>query len=155
MARTTGAMKHIHKYYKMEYTGLWYCGADNCTHFMPGNMPAPNGRLSKCWACDKTFQLAPYNMRDTHPECDECMERHAIMEATLDDVGIDPMFIGMSPAMIEKTKAAIERNKIAREEEELTRAGAIDEIEVIDPEHTSDCEIYQGLLCTCGVASQD
>lgn len=72
MARTSQSLKHIHKYHRLESTGLWYCA--NCTHFMPGNMPPPAGRISECWRCDKPFQLTPANMVNDKPVCDNCTD---------------------------------------------------------------------------------
>lgn len=70
MARTSQSLKHTHQYYRVEMTGLWHCA--NCTHFMPGNMPPPAGRMSICWRCEKPFQLTPANMADDKPVCDNC-----------------------------------------------------------------------------------
>src|SRR6187431_1622526 len=74
----TGAIKHIHQYFKRT-DGAWACsGIEGCTHYMPKNMhPAPAGRYSICWGgCEKPFQLAPYNMQDEKPMCDNCTEKH-------------------------------------------------------------------------------
>jgi hypothetical protein len=75
MARTTSSVKHTHQYYRERVTGLWHCsGIDGCTHYMPKNMPAPIGRTSICWSCEKEFQLNPMNMVDDKPICDKCTD---------------------------------------------------------------------------------
>ena len=85
MGQKTGSVNHIHQYYRHE-NGLWYCsGYDECTHYMPKNMPPPAGRKSKCWQCNGIFQLAPYNMRDAKPICDECTEKGEVISSFIED----------------------------------------------------------------------
>lgn len=82
MAHKTGSVRHTHQYYKAVESGLWHCsGYDGCTHYMPRNMPPPVGRMSMCWSCFREFQLAPYNMEDHKPICDDCVERDTLIAA--------------------------------------------------------------------------
>lgn len=79
----TGTLKHTHQYYKSDISGLWHCsGYGGCTHYMPGNMPPPVGRRSLCWRCEMPFILAPYNMVNNRPVCDNCEE---LREPSLED----------------------------------------------------------------------
>ena len=129
MARITNALRHTHQYFRMAETGLWYCsGIDGCTHYMPKNMPAPTGRMSICWGCEKKFQLTPANMIDDNPKCDDCAEKYSTV---LSDERIERM-------MAEKRK----KPQVIEVEEEQ------DEIEVEDT-HSAECETYVGGSCTC------
>jgi len=82
MARKSGAVRHTHKYYKAE-DGLWYCGMESCTHFMPRNVAHQvAGKLSKCWECEKEFNLTKTMMELDKPLCPAC--RIGIDEGDLD-----------------------------------------------------------------------
>ncbi len=72
MSRRTNAMNHVHKYYRLEITGLWHCGL--CTHYMPGNMgPDPViGFKTRCWICDSKFILSQFDMETNKPVCMDC-----------------------------------------------------------------------------------
>ena len=123
MARKTRALNHVHKYYKFEETGLWYCAL--CSHYKPSNVPPPVWQPSRCWSCGKTFELNPDNMKNAHPLCDDCAAK--------------------MPA-IEDADEKLERYLY---EQRMKRfATPSDEIEVIE-EHAPDCESYNGKDCTC------
>jgi len=82
MARKSGAVRHTHKYYKAE-DGLWYCGMESCTHFMPRNVAHQvEGKLSRCWECGREFNLTPVMMEIDKPLCGGC--RIGIDEDDLD-----------------------------------------------------------------------
>ena len=130
MSRRTGTVHHTHKYFKRP-DGLWACaGVDGCTHFMPTNMlPAPVGRLSLCWLCEKPFQLTPYNMREAKPVCDDCEEEdlEAVLMKNKEITRPDP------PDVLRKYREAIERNRRAQEarRDETRPIAEPDQIEVI------------------------
>src|SRR6188768_4395975 len=70
----TGSVRHVHQYYRRD-NGLWHCsGYEECTHYVPRNMPEPAGRKSLCWRCEKPFQLTPEHMKQDKPYCDECID---------------------------------------------------------------------------------
>lgn len=75
MARTTGAIRHTHRYY-LDKSGrgraLWRCMKDGCTHFLPGNMGSPFGMKSDCWGCDKEFRLTHESLEQDKPMCEKC-----------------------------------------------------------------------------------
>lgn len=127
MSKVTGTVRHIHKYYRLS-DGVWHCsGYEGCTHYMPKNMPAPAGRLSRCWSCDKPFQLAPYNMRDDKPICDDCTDK----------ADITAQFIAMKEAAAKAAKRA-KLSPIARvildNEDEPTNEEVVNSIEEDKPE---------------------
>jgi len=84
MSRKTGSINHTHQYFRRD-DGLWACsGIEGCTHYMPKNMsPAPVGRTSICWQCEKPFQLIPLNMKESKPICDNCEEKNDILDQKL------------------------------------------------------------------------
>ena len=145
MARTTGTVKHTHKYFRQE-NGLWHCsGIDGCTHYLPKNMPAPVGRNSICWSCEKSFQLLPMNMERDKPMCDECMEKmdrvNQFMAKMMPDDDMDPVERRM--------KQIRERVVKPTPPTEPTRAPSI---EVKEVEHLSDCASFLGLECDCMIS---
>lgn len=76
----TGTVKHTHQYYR-RHNGIWHCsGYEECTHYVPKNMPEPTGRKSLCWNCQQPFQLTPVNMEKDKPMCDACSERMEILD---------------------------------------------------------------------------
>lgn len=106
MARTTSSLKHTHKYYFVPQSGLWHCsGYDGCTHYMPKNMPAPTGRMSICWRCERPFLMVQYHMEDFQPKCDACME-------ALDKIN---QFLDMEEAQAKSSRA---RTVLPQEDEE-------------------------------------
>jgi hypothetical protein len=141
MARKTGSVNHTHMYFKRP-DGLWACaGIEDCTHFMPKNMaPAPAGRMSLCWSCQKKFQLAPYNMEIDKPMCDECIERMDIIGEVLEEKGLFKKPEGLAAFGAKHYKTLLERPPVEE-----------DKIEVIeeDEQHAPDCAIYEGGECTC------
>ena len=70
--KRTGAKKHVHKYHKIN--GLWYCALDDCSHFMPRNVPeeAMLGKLSICWNCDGEMRLDEDLLKEDKPRCAAC-----------------------------------------------------------------------------------
>jgi len=70
--KRTGALKHIHKYHRIN--GTWYCAASDCTHFMPRNIPieAMLGKKSLCWNCDGEMILDEYLLKEDKPTCAAC-----------------------------------------------------------------------------------
>lgn len=122
----TGAVRHIHQYFKME-NGLWYCsGIDQCTHFSPRNMPPPVGKLSKCWGCGKPFQLTPVNMENDKPECDKCTELSEVIGTRLGDI---PVERHRNPYQELLRRAELNKQKELEEK---------DEVEVIEPENKDE-----------------
>jgi hypothetical protein len=82
----TGALKHTHQYFRRG-DKKWACVRDGCTHFLPSNMaPAPAGRKSVCWSCEKEFTLYPVNMERDRPECDDCLEQTIGIEQYLEEM---------------------------------------------------------------------
>jgi hypothetical protein len=78
MARTTGAIRHTHRYY-LDRTGrgrpTWRCLLDGCTHFLPGNMNAtPFGMKSVCFSCDKEFVVTHESLERDKLMCARCSE---------------------------------------------------------------------------------
>jgi len=131
MARITNALRHVHKYFRMPETGLWYCaGMDGCTHYMPKNMPPPAGRMSVCWGpnnCSKQFMLTPYNMRNDKPMCDKCEEIMEVINESNDDF--------FSPSRV----SSIKSNPIK----------SSSQVQSTESEHMSDCASWLGLDCDC------
>lgn len=142
MART-GSVNHTHQYFRRA-DRLWGCsGIDNCTHYMPKNMsPAPVGLFSRCWQCEKEFQLTPINMENDKPLCDACSDEQANIARWLATKDIKPV-TGLAAFGAKKPIKRHESVKPPVEEK--------DEIEVIeeDETHAGDCEVYNGGECTC------
>jgi hypothetical protein len=146
----TGSVKHIHQYFRRE-NGIWHCsGIDECTHYVPRNMPPPVGRKSRCWGpgCDEVFQLTPVNMQRDKPLCDACSNMQDILIRNMDELVPDiDVFVEMSrrargastvkSKVVEQTKSKIVEQK--------------DEIEVIeaDEQHAPDCDVFRGMDCSC------
>lgn len=149
MARITNALRHVHQYFRMSTTGLWYCsGIDGCTHYMPKNMPPPVGRMSICWGCEKEFMLTPVNMMEDKPMCDACMERQDAVEdwieqkmRNISEEKKNPYAAFSSKTTLDKIRERINHRHEEKQEEK-------DEIEVIDT-HSPECESYVGGECTC------
>lgn len=132
MART-GRVNHTHKYFRHE-NGLWYCsGKEGCSHYIPKNMPAPAGRMSDCWACDKPFMLTPVNMTEDKPKCDQCSEELDILGDYLEKRMPTTKKMGLE-AFGAKPKSK-----------------PVDEIEIFEPyeEHAPECEYHIGRECNC------
>lgn len=71
MARS-GALKHIHKYYK-NTSGFWACARPDCTHYLPTNV-ADRIEFSKsiCWECEEVFQMNKTLAELSQPKCQPC-----------------------------------------------------------------------------------
>lgn len=50
----------------------WECALPDCSHFIPGNMPPPYGKLSLCHNCMAPFTLDVENMKQDRPICTQC-----------------------------------------------------------------------------------
>lgn len=104
----TNAVKHIHQYYRRQ-NGIWHCsGIDECTHYVPKNMPEPTGRKSICWRCEQPFMLTPVNMREDKPICDTCEERGRALDSILDNMPEVRRGVVITPA---KRKTQTEEDK--------------------------------------------
>jgi hypothetical protein len=143
MAKTTGSVKHTHKYFYMSSTGLWYCsGIDGCTHFMPKNMPPPVGRMSICWRCEKPFQMVQYHMENFQPKCDACMEALDKIDAYL-DMG--------DPASVIPPKPVIRTSIV--QSTSITRPNITPVQQTMEDDgHSVNCDVYIGGVCTCHLA---
>lgn len=135
----TAAIKHVHKYYKLETTGLWHCAL--CSHYKPGNVPPPVWQLSRCWKCEEPFELTPDNMVNAYPTCVKC----SVRKVEVNDMYAD---------YIDYKTTTFDKPPLTYEEYRLKRGIKIeekDEIEVIEPEdvHAPDCGVYDGGECTC------
>ena len=111
----TNAVKHIHQYYRRQ-NGIWHCsGIDECTHYVPKNMPEPVGRKSICWGhmCEKPFMLTPYNMREDKPICDACEEGRNALDSIVENI---PTIRGTGDR-VEALKRLAEKNARAREQQ--------------------------------------
>lgn len=129
MARNTGSVKHVHQYYRRE-NGIWHCsGIDECTHYVPKNMPEPVGRRSICWGpCGKPFQLSPANMREEKPMCDACSEQTDI----LGDI-VEAMTKGKTKPKFMSTEWMHEITEKSKKDREVKEKN---HVEVIEPEDT-------------------
>ena len=76
-------LSHTHQYYKHYLGGVgvghlanrrtqWTCGLPDCTHYLPGNMKEPVGKLSLCNQCMEVFVLDEDNMKNDKPICISC-----------------------------------------------------------------------------------
>ena len=77
MSKQTGALNHTHRYFQFysapEKRHYWGCRLDGCTHYLPGNMPSPLGKMSICWTCHSEFIMTKENMEQKFPVCETCM----------------------------------------------------------------------------------
>ena len=51
---------------------LWGCNLPDCSHFLPGNMAGPPGKMSLCHVCYEPFMLTEENMKYDNPICTTC-----------------------------------------------------------------------------------
>ena len=141
----TAALKHVHKYYRLESTGLWHCAL--CSHYKPGNVPPPVWSQSRCWKCEKHFELNPDNMRNSYPTCGMCDSS----QTSVDDLVVD--YIDYKTTTFDKPPLTFDEYKRRRGIKSIVEKDEIEVIEADEPadiEHSADCGVYRGSICTCG-----
>lgn len=125
----TAALKHVHRYMRTRPRNeiIWKCMLPGCSHFIPLNTTVV-GRNSMCWECGEAFTIEDRHTKqeDGMPKCDPCTS------GVVRDFDIDAYM-----------KEQMERNKTRTPEPEP------DQIEVIEPDHSDDCDIHFGGPCTC------
>lgn len=76
MARTTGALRHVHRYMRTypnirRIEPIWKCTLDGCSHFIPYN-DTVLGRACMCWGCGELFIMRDTNLNSDMPKCNNC-----------------------------------------------------------------------------------
>ncbi len=81
------SLKHTHKYYKTDATGLWACALRDCTHYLPSNVAdSIINKSSLCWECGERMDMDEIVIKINKPICHVCLDKS--QSNTLFDSGI-------------------------------------------------------------------